>query len=240
MPSLEVASIFAVVTLAACVQGSIGFGMALIAAPILVLMDPTLVPGPLMLSSLVLVTLVAVRDRAHADLKTVRWAIVGNLFGSAVGASVLASLSPRAFAVSFGLLVLLGVGLSTAGFRVRVTRSTALGAGWLGGFMATTSAIGGPPLAMLYQHEQAERFRGTLAAYFIMSCTIGLIALALVGRFGAPELEQAMLLIPGQITGFALSFATAKVLKRTGVSIRPFILGLSAVAAVAVIARVLI
>ena len=109
----------------------------------------------LMLSSLVLVTLVAVRDRAHADLKTVRWAMVGNLFGAGVGASVLASLPPHAFAVLFGLLVLLGVGLSTTGFRVAVTRNTALGAGWLGDFMATTSAIGGPPLAMLYQHEDS-------------------------------------------------------------------------------------
>ena len=67
MSAIEVGAIVLVVTVAASVQGAIGFGMALIASPILVLVNPELVPGPLMMSSLVLVTLMAIRDHAHAD-----------------------------------------------------------------------------------------------------------------------------------------------------------------------------
>ena len=99
MSAVEVATIIFVVTVAASVQGAIGFGMALIAAPILVLVDPQLVPGPLMMSSLVLVSLMAARDHAHADFKTVRFAILGNVFGAAAGASVLTLLDPRARAL---------------------------------------------------------------------------------------------------------------------------------------------
>ena len=160
----EIAVIVAVVTLAACVQGCIGFGMALIAAPILVLVDPALVPGPLMASGLLLVSLVALRDRAHADLETVRWAILGNVGGAAAGAWVLTLLDASGFSLLFGLLVLVGVALSASGLHVRVSRGSTLGAGMLGGFMATTSAIGGPPVALVYQHSEAARTPSAIAS----------------------------------------------------------------------------
>ena len=149
----EVASIFAVVTLAACVQGCIGFGMALIAAPFLLLIDPALVPGPVMASGLVLVSLVAVRDRAHADFKTVRWALLGNVGGATLAAWLLTFLDAAGFSILFGVLVLFGVALSAWGAPVRVTRGSTLSAGMLGGFMGTTSSIGGPPLALVYQRS---------------------------------------------------------------------------------------
>jgi uncharacterized membrane protein YfcA len=236
MSAIEVGAIVLVVTVAASVQGAIGFGMALIASPLLVLVDPQLVPAPLMMSSLVLVTLMAIRDHAHADFITVRWAILGNVVGAAAGASVLTVLSPAGFGLLFGAVVLLGVGLSVLGVHVRVRRRSAAGAGLLGGFMATTSAIGGPPIALVYQHADSDSFRGTLATYLIVSCVVGLVALFLAGRFRMPEVELGLLLIPGQVTGFLLSNWLAKLLH--GRSIRPFILGLSGFAGVAVLVRV--
>lgn len=237
MSSVEIAAVVFVVALAGCLQGSIGFGMALIAAPILVLIDPRFVPGPLVSSSLVLCTLIALRDRAHVDFETVRFSMSGNAVGAFAGASVLALLDPRGFALLFGILVLLGVGLSAAGFQVAVNRGTALGAGTLGGFMSATSSIGGPPMALVYQHEAADRFRGTLGIYFVFSNCVTLAALYWVGRFGAQELELALYLIPPQIMGFALSFPAKRLLGSA--SIRPFILGLSALAGSVVLARVL-
>jgi uncharacterized membrane protein YfcA len=235
---LEIAAVFAVVTAAACIQGAIGFGMALIAAPLLVLIEPALVPGPLITSTLVLVSLIALRDRAHVDFRTVRFSMAGTVVGATAGASVLALLDPRGFAVLFGLLVLLGVGLSAAGLRVAVSRGSALGAGLLGGFMNATSSIGGPPMALVYQHEPRDRFRGTLSVYFIVSCSASLIALTWVGELGVEKLSLALYLIPGQVSGFILSFFAARVLAEA--SIRPFILGLSGLAGVGVLARVIL
>lgn len=235
MSPLQVVLVVGVVTLAACLQGSIGFGMALVAAPILVLVDPTLVPGPLIASALVLVTLVAIRDRAHADLRTVRFSMLGQAVGAYAGASVLARLDPRGFGILFGALVLLAVAISALGFHLRVTKTSALSAGLLGGFMGATSSIGGPPMALVYQHEGSARFRGTLSAYFIVSCVVSLTALAWVGRFGWHEVQQAMVLVPGQVAGFLLSYPMTRLLRET--SVRPFVLGLSALAATGVLAR---
>jgi uncharacterized membrane protein YfcA len=51
-----------VVLLGALVQGAVGYGMSLIAAPLLVLVDPALVPVPLLLLTTVHATLAVVRD----------------------------------------------------------------------------------------------------------------------------------------------------------------------------------
>jgi uncharacterized membrane protein YfcA len=234
---LEVALVFSVITAAGCLQASIGFGMALIAAPLLVLLEPAFVPGPLIASNLVLVSLMALRDRAHVDFGIARFSMAGSLLGGVAGAACVSLLDPRGFAVLFGLLVLLGVGLSVAGFRIAVNRGSAWGAGILGGFMSATSAIGGPPIALVYQHEDRERFRGTLAAYFMVSCSVSLAALCWFGELGLGQLALVVYLIPGQICGFLLSFVVARFLVR--VSIRPFVLGLSSLAGAAVLARAL-
>lgn len=236
MSPLEIAAVVAVISLAGCVQASIGFGMALIAAPLLVLIEPALVPGPLIASNLVLVSLMALRDRVHVDFRTARFSMAGAVLGGFVGAGLVSALDPRGFALLFGVLVLLGVALSVAGFRLAVNRGSAFGAGVLGGFMSATSSVGGPPMALVYQHEDPGRFRGTLATYFIVSCSVSLVALTGFGAFDLQKLSLAAYLIPGQVLGFLLSFAVARFL--VGASIRPFILGLSALAAGAVLLRV--
>ena len=169
--------------------------------------------------------------------KRVRWAIVGCIGGAAVGASVIAILDPRGFAILFGALVLLAVGLSALGLHVRVTPTSTLLAGLLGGFMGTTASIGGPALALVYQHEDAARFRGTLSSYFVISCAIYLAALGAVGRYGQRELELALQLVPGVVVGFLLSILVSRRLR--DMRVRPIILILSATAAGTLLARVL-
>ncbi len=45
-----------------CIQGAIGFGTNLVAAPILALIDPNLVPVPVIIASALFNVLVAERD----------------------------------------------------------------------------------------------------------------------------------------------------------------------------------
>ena len=232
---LELAAVVAVITLAGCVQASLGFGMALIAAPLLALIEPAFVPGPLIASNLVLVSLMALRDRVHVDFRTARFSVAGAVVGSILGARLVSALDPRGFGLLFGVLVLLGVALSLAGYRLALNRRSAFGAGVLGGFMSATSSVGGPPMALVYQHEDPGRFRGTLATYFIASCSVSLAALTAFGAFDLQKLSLAAYLVPGQVLGFLLSFWVSRFLVRG--SLRPFILGLSALAASVVLLR---
>lgn len=51
------------VFLASCMQASIGFGMGMLAAPVVALVAPTLLPGMLIASATTVTLLVVIRER---------------------------------------------------------------------------------------------------------------------------------------------------------------------------------
>jgi len=200
--------------LGAAVQGTVGFGMALVAGPLLALLDPRLVPGPILLATLVFALLTSGREFGHVDRRGVSIALVGRLPGIAVGAFVLARLSNEALARSFAVIVLLAVFLSTLGARWKPTTTALLSAGLLSGIMGTVGAIGGPPIALVYADAEGPRLRSTLALYFALGSALSMVALILVGRFGSPELHATLWLLPGVIAGYLLSSPLRRVLDR--------------------------
>lgn len=234
MPTEYVAATL-VVLVGATLQGSIGFGLGLFSVPLLVLIDPAFVPGPLLLSSLVLTALVLVRERRSVLLADLKWAVVGRIVGIGIALAALTIVPTEQIAVLFGSLVLAAVLLSISGLHVAVRPETLLGAGVLSGFMGTAVSIGGPPMALLYQRETGARLRGTLAAYFMIGVSLSIVGLALIGRFGRPEVIRAAVLVPGIVAGASVSHFTARVLDRGYV--RTAVLVLSAVSAVVVMIR---
>lgn len=225
----------AIVAVGAAVQGSLGFGAALLAAPLLALIDPVFAPGPMLLAGLVLTTLVALRDRASVDLRGVGWAVAGRVPGTAIGAAALALLPERELAVLFAVLVLVAVALTASGLRVRPTSGNLIAAGVASGVMGTMTSIGGPPIALVYQNAEGPTLRGTMGAYFIVSGVLSLIGLAVVGRLGDRELHASLVLLPGVLVGFFASRWSRTLLDR-GLT-RPAVLALSAVAAASVLAK---
>jgi uncharacterized membrane protein YfcA len=104
--------------------------------------------------------------------------------------------------------------------------------------MGTAVSIGGPPVALLYQHETGARIRGTLSAYFLIGVSLSLVGLHLIGRFGRPEILIALSLVPGILLGFVLSRRLVHVLDRGYV--RRAVLLVSAASALAVLLRSLV
>ncbi len=195
----------AAIAFGAMVQGAVGFGMALVAAPLLVLIRPELVPGPLLVNGLLLTLLVARRERDSIDLLGVKWGLVGRLPGSALGALGLALIPEESMSLLVGILVLAGVGIGFSGLRITPSPRMLLIAGFVSGIFGTIASVGGPPLALLYQHETGPRLRGTLAGFFIVGGLFSLVALIWVGRFGRDELNWTLLLLPATVLGFACS-----------------------------------
>jgi uncharacterized protein len=96
-----------VVTLGTLVQGSIGYGMTLVAAPLLSLVDPTLVPVPLILLTPVHAVLAVARDGRHADWLGIGWATLGRLPGMGIGVLAVVLLRSDCSAASSGSACLL-------------------------------------------------------------------------------------------------------------------------------------
>lgn len=227
----------AAVAVGAAVQGSVGFGLAILAAPMLVLLEPRLVPGPMLACGFVLTLLIVYRERRTIDLGGLRWAVAGRLVGTTGAAAFLSSMPRDALSIVFGALVLVAVILSASGGRLRPSPASLLFAGTLSGFMGTITSIGGPPMALIYQDERGPRMRGTLSGFFLVGTAVSVTTLCIIGRFGVAEMLATLMLLPGILLGFAISMRTARLLDRQG--IRPLVLLLAGTAGCAVIVRTL-
>ena len=221
----------------AILQGAIGFGLGLIAIPVLIYLDLRFVPGPLLVAALTLHMLVLRRDRSGVDRSGLAMLLSGRVLGTIPAAVLLAHLPLDSMKILLAAVVLAGALMGMLHPGGRPTPAVLFGAGTVSGFMATAAGLGGPPVALVYQREPGLRLRGTLAAYFIVGTVLSLAALTWAGRFGEEEMRLSALLIPGTVIGYFMSRRAAAYLDagRTRVAV----LAASSLAAVSVIVTVL-
>lgn len=217
----------------AALQGSVGYGMALLASPILILVEPRLIPGPYLLGSQLLSILMIIRERQSVDVRGVKWSLVGRIPGTILAGYLLAVITQRTLVLTFGFLVLLGVAISLTGVRFPPRPRNLLFAGMLSAVMGTIATIGGPPMALVYQDASGDQLRSTLSGYFILGGIMSLVTLIAVGRFGQEELWLSATLLPGILIGYLISSHLLPLLKSQNT--RLAVLVIAAVSGVVVI-----
>jgi uncharacterized membrane protein YfcA len=224
------------IALGALVQGAVGFGLALVAVPLLAIIDPRLVPVPMLLLATAHAMLTLRREYRDTDWAGVGWALLGRLPGIALGVLAVALLPPRWFGLVVAVTVLTCVALSVVRWRPRPTRPALLVAGLVSGAGGTASAIGGPPVALLYQDAHGARVRATLAAYFAAGSLLSLAGLLVGGQFSGDAVRAAAVMAPFMIAGFALSGPARRFLDHGWT--RPAVLTLAGAGALALLGQV--
>jgi hypothetical protein len=230
---------FAIATLAvfvgSLVQGVVGIGFAIVAAPVLFMIDPRLVPGPVIVAAFLLTALTAIREHEAIHFQGLGWGLAGRLPGTLAGAALLTVIPAEQMATPLGLMVLVAVAISATSVHFEPGPRALFGAGLLSGFMGTSSSIGGPPMALVYQHGPGSQLRATLGAYFVAGAMMSLTALIAVGRFGSTEIWFGVALVPGSLLGFALSSRLRGWVDAGNT--RPAVLAVAAAAGLGVIVR---
>lgn len=223
-----------VVAVGAAVQGSVGFGANLLAAPVLAVIEPDALPATLMLLILPLAVVMVRRERHGVDWSAVGWLMAGRVPGTVIGSLVVAAVAGETLSVLAGAAVLVAVGTSVLTTTVPITRGTSMAAGVASGAMGTATSIGGPPLALLYQHHEGPVLRATLAATFSLGTVLSLVGLALAGAIAPWHVALASALLPGTLAGIGVSSRLAR--RLDGTWLRPTLLAFAAAtAAVAVV-----
>ena len=202
------------VALGAIAQGSVGFGVGVLGAPLLLLIDPRLVPGPLILTAFFLIGGLTWREWRGIRFRDLVWSLPGRVLGTAAAVVFIRAIPSGSFGAAIGVLVVIAVALTATGLEARLTVPSFLGAGALSGFFGTVAAVGGPPIALLYQRERGPVVRGTLSAFFVVGTMMSLVGLVFAGKFGATELKLTPVLLPGAFVGYALSGRLARILDR--------------------------
>lgn len=234
--SLTVLAVVALALLAgAVVQNLVGLGLGLVAAPVVTLVAPTLMPDVMLWLAMALPLVTLVRDHHDIDWSGIGWSLPTRVVGTAAGVLAVATVSVGTLGVVVAVIVLVAVALTWRALRLPLNRASLLTAGLLSGFAGTTSAVGGPPMALLYQHSAPSRIRSTLAVYFTIGASLSLSGLALAGELEVRTFAVSALMLPVLVAGTVLGALLRPRLDPARV--RPTVLAVCASSALVLLAR---
>lgn len=195
----------AIVCLAGYVQASVGIGFAMIAVPLLALIDLTYAPGPSLFVMLFLSAAMALTAWRDVDKRGLTALIPGLLAGTIAGTFFLGLLPPSVFGMVFGGLVLAALVIGQIGFVPQQSGLVFGTGGFVAGLMGTIAGIHGAPLTVIYQRTRPATARATIALIFIIGSTLSLLSLHANDLFGKPEMLAGLALLPGLVIGFLLA-----------------------------------
>ncbi|MGO1246260.1 MAG: sulfite exporter TauE/SafE family protein [Oceanisphaera sp.] len=224
-----------IVTGSIVVQAWVGIGFGLLAAPLLYLIDPAFVPGPVLMLGWMLSLIVVVKQRHALNWRRVFPAIIARLPGSWCGGLLLVSIAAWQLSLFFGSALLVAVWLSLRRYSLPLNKMNLTVAGFLSGVLGTSTSVGGPPIALLYQHEERLTARNEIAAFFLVGTPISLLMLWLNGGAALVNIGLIVKMLPGVVIGFWLSRHLERVISAQ--SARPAILCISAISAIVVLVQ---
>jgi uncharacterized membrane protein YfcA len=167
------------------------------------------------------------------DRPGIGWIIGGRVPGTVVGAWIVATAATQTRSILIGVFVLAFVGASIAFPPVPVRRATQVAAGAVSGVTGTAAGIGGPPLALLYQHHPGPAMRSTLAACFFFGTLLSISTLAIAGQVTGAQVLLGLGLAPLVLVGSSAGRHLHAFLDRGW--LRPAVLTFAAISAVVVI-----
>ena len=186
----------------ALVQGSTGLGFGMIAAPILMMINPLFVPGPLLVLAMLVSSLIAIREWHEIDWRGLSVATVGRIIGTVFAGLTIAVLPLSIYGLIFGLTVLIAVLLSAKGWKVVPSNKNLTIAGFASGYMGTLTSIGAPPMGLAYQHKSGPVIRSTLSMFFVIGAAISVAMLIAVGNFSMHQFTISLAFLPALLLGF--------------------------------------
>lgn len=196
--------------LAATLQGTVGFGFSMLSVPVLALFDPRLAPVPQMLVALPLTLPMAIREWGGVDWRGTGWVLLGRLPGAGLGIVLVGLATQRAL----DLMIAGAIALAVVAAAIRRSATEAdrpssiplrFGAGVASGTLSYVSAIGGPPLALLYRNASGPTLRATLAVVFSVGLCITITGRTMAGQIGWADLRVAAVLAPFVLLGVVAS-----------------------------------
>jgi len=231
----EVAIALAAIAAGSLIQGSVGFGLSLVAAPVIGLIEPQALPATLLLVALPLTAWMAHREWGDIDVRGFLEISLGRLPGTAGAVWVLSRIAPEDLSIVIGAVVVVAAALSAIAPDFDLRTRWRLAAGVASGLMGTMAAIGGPPLALAYQHHPGPRLRSTLAVSFVLGSLISLLALGVTGSVHRSHFVLALEVLPGLVIGLYLAHRLKEVLDRRW--LRPTVLTFALLSGLAAIGK---
>jgi len=196
---------FFTIFLGAIIQSSVGFGFG-ISAAILILFDPRLVPGTILVMGTFLATTNAIISFKNIYTKDLIVSLSGRILGSLISLPLLLlTFGKESFLIVFAIILIIAVYFSAKKFNIVANAKNVFLASTISGFMGTITGIGGPPMGIVYQNSKSVNVSATLNAFFSIGAFISVIMLMYTGIIHKIDFYKALMLLPAVILGISVS-----------------------------------
>ena len=199
-----------IILAAGIVKGTTGFGFALIATPLLLLLwDPkTLVPVFIPLS-IVADTFIVVQTWRQVEWSKVLPLVATGVVGVPLGTYVLLVAPSEVLRIVVAVIALTMATLLLLGITVPIRREKVASGvtGLFSGLLSTSTTMSGPPvvLMMINQGWNRQTFRACLGMFFFVIQVFAIASLTLAGSLTLQTLAVSAILWPAVIVGSAVS-----------------------------------
>ncbi len=198
------------------VQAVAGFGFALLAVPLMVVVID--LQSAVIISSFVGTLsnlLQSWQLRNNIDRKLTKRFLLATVIGAPAGLLLFIYANQSALKIVLGLSILFGVFVLSRGLELQhVSSWLDWVMGVLSGVLLMATSTNGPPLVFVLQARRIDpaTFRATLNMVFLVSGTFGLVMFGLAGEIYRSDINVAAFTIPAMVIGVS-----------TGVVIRKYV-----------------
>jgi uncharacterized membrane protein YfcA len=202
--------------LASFVSGTVGFGFALVAVPLLSLLStPTFAVPFALLSGYIINLVLLVKFKEHIQVEKLFPLLAGALPGIPLGVYLLRHLEGNSVKTMVGGILILFSLWNLLGRREEgheISRSWAYVTGFSSGLLAGATAMSGPPLLIYLSLSRWEKniTRATLQSFFLVTDACSIIGLAMAGVITSEMVGSMVLYLPAVMVGGATGYLLFK------------------------------
>lgn len=211
MTTSQVMLVLLIIFATSVVQSVAGFGFALLAVPLMVMVID--LQSAVIISSFVGTLsnlLQSWQLRQNIDLKMAKRFLLATVVGSPAGLLLFVHANQSALKIVLGLSILFGVFVLSRGLELQHASSWldwTMGA--LSGVLLMATSTNGPPLVFVLQARKidASTFRATLNMVFMVSGAFGLLLFGMAGEVVRSDVNVAVIAVPAMVIGVILGIA---------------------------------
>lgn len=189
----------------ALLKGGVGFGFAMLVAPVFLIFVPQYLPATLLWVQLWLSLVYLIRDHKAIQFHGLGMALIGRFVGTGVAFFLLRYFTERHLEIS--TVILMGgivVVLAMPG-TIAPTKKALSIAGFFSGITSTILSISGAPMAPVLRDSHAKSISGMMAGFNLVGIGISLIVLYYHRIGTVNHIKWGVLLLPGAVLGVLYS-----------------------------------
>lgn len=194
-----------VICFAAFMQAITGFGLVIIAAPLLMMFyDPKETVLIMFIVALFMGIAQSVVVRKDAQYKIIAAILIGYILAQPAGFYIYHTFSNMQLKVLIGAILLVSLlAMQFTHYRFRLCLRNHIAAGILAGISGVTLGMAGPPLILYFAYTDLtpDQLRGTSVIFFLISGVISIVYFLFQGVDMEPALIESVYMIPALVIG---------------------------------------